>query len=205
MKIVSKLKDYYDHMAFLYAIDENLIFDRREMLAVRYPYDSIADDDVIKVSVAVCGLRYDGVASNGKFYWGDERSQFGVEITDKELKHNLHYKYFVESDSTKAIYIRNRNGTPYEVLVSPIPTKVNDLLRCPIVLLCNKNRDNYHSLLPRLMDIDFAKVMSPNKMWIELSNWFSQRLSATEVSDDNMSDKEKITSHGFDLKKSFRH
>lgn len=202
MKIVSKLKDYYDHMAFLYGIDENLIFDRQGMFAIHDP--SVGGYNVDKVSVAVCGVRYDGIVSNGKFYWGDERAKFGVDITERELKYNLHWKYFVESDSTKAIYIRTISS-PYEVLIHPTPTKVNDLLSCPIVLLCNKNRDGYHYKLPRLMDIDFGRVMSPDKIWTELSNWFSQRLGATEVSDDNMSDKEKITSHGFDLKKSFRH
>jgi hypothetical protein len=43
-------------------------------------------------------------------------------------------------------------------------------------------------------------MLSPDEIWIELSNW----LSRTVEIPDNMTNKEKIISAGFDLKTSFR-
>jgi hypothetical protein len=54
----------------------------------------------------------------------------------------------------------------------------------------------------KLSDWNFGAIVDPEKMFDIIYNWLLQRQDKTIV--DNRTDKEKIVSHGFDLKSSFR-
>ena len=60
----------------------------------------------------------------------------------------------------------------------------------------DKKFDKY----PILQDIKFNTVLEPQQIYLLLTEW----LSPKENHVDTRTDKEKITSNGFDLKTSFR-
>ena len=72
---------------------------------------------------------------------------------------------------------------------------------CPI-LFVRKNpygHDEYE-IFPILKDYNVGKVISPERIWIMLSEW----LAKEKPIENKQTDKEKIVSKGFDIKTSFR-
>lgn len=70
----------------------------------------------------------------------------------------------------------------------------------------NKNRDGwteYSEINPLLNEYEFQRVLDPFTVYQEIDMFISGILGNTEVIPE-MRDKDKIVSHGFDLKTSFR-
>jgi hypothetical protein len=57
---------------------------------------------------------------------------------------------------------------------------------------------------PNLKDLDFFRVKDNYSAYQEISQFISGVLSNTEINESNLTDKEKVTQHGFDLKYGFR-
>lgn len=81
------------------------------------------------------------------------------------------------------------------------PTKLNAELRQPILCDCGYFKQNI--FIPCLADFGFASYISPNDMY-ERIYAFLGWLKDNPEPPDNQTDKEKIVSHGFSTRESFR-
>lgn len=204
MKIISKFKDYYDYLTGIYGIDEKVVYVRQMTTSGGKPeliHFSSTNDCYwpnfgkfeVKLSVLyVLGVKYVFCEYKGKIYYGEEIES----ILDKkdiynisELKTTYKNAVFGISEfwrSTPAIHLSK--------------TDLNDKYNCPIIIGPLYDSPDQRYLNPRLSDYEFGRIIDPTTMYYNLSTF----LAREKVIEDKMSDKEKIVSHGFDLKTSFR-
>jgi hypothetical protein len=208
MIILSKHKDYYDHLAGVYGIDEKIVLDRRVCHRLKLDDYEYSDRDR-KLVVDFCGIRYIGLWKSGKFYWGDKIKQFALEPRREMGKRGVTWKYmsreYWRGDETMyTVYMKDVGfGTPQYTRfpVNPKKVKTNELANCPI-LFSNTEETNPDAMhrFPILKDMGFGSVISPEDAWIQISNFMSRNI----VIPNKQTDKENNISHGFDYKKSFR-
>lgn len=185
MLILSKYKDYYDYLAGIYGVDTKLILDRREGKIVRY----LLPDKFSVQKLVIFDLVYEFVIdSRANWYYGDKLSLIG-----KFKKHWI---------TGKKGYVINLSKK-YDVFVSPTPYKAHHKLKekapdCPILYVSDEEIIKW----PRLWDFPTPAVIPPDEIYQKISTWLASKIEPPIQ--DNMTDKEKIKSHGFDIIKSFR-
>ncbi len=195
MKIISKYKDYYDYLTGIYGIDEKLILDRTEFHITQYRKDNTM------ITFYICGYRIDGLYRGGKFYYGDDLSQF------EERKKSRWFKWVTDSKSFYSIQTSNSFKGEYSSLLKE-PTfdreGLNDKLGCPILIIDvfgkHQVKDIKVSKFPILKDYGFQSVLAPDKLYQMLYDFLSK---AKDIP-DTQTDKQKIIGKGFDYKHSFR-
>ena len=205
--IISKYKDYYDYLKGIYGVDEKLVLDRRDF---DIPYVSSHDERIL---IHVAGKMYEGLKKNDKYYWGEQLAQFHIErkLTAWEKfrgrKENDSYNVPITDEFGKQTMFSFQKDNKKINESKPIFGKkycVNEELNCPIVMnnMFGKSvwQDSKFCKFPHLAAYNFGGMLTPDEIWIELSNW----LSKTKDIPDTMTNKEKIVSAGFDLKTSFR-
>lgn len=189
MKIISKYKDYYDYLVGVYGVDNKIVLDRRRGQHIDWDWELNRVN-----SLCICGIAYDFLFMNGKFYYG------------QEIMDNFETKLNVFANQNEVFYADTWNVsrvTSEGFEISPYPTYVNEKEKCPIVLIGNphKSRCDYNGrLYPKLSDMEFARIMDADTIFKLLA----QYLSPKDITPQPMTDKEKIVSHGYDIKRSFR-
>ena len=86
-----------------------------------------------------------------------------------------------------------------------VETQVNTESNVPVLMSASAHTTARHEdlFVPILSDIHFHKILSAHDVWAEVYNFIS---STKDISVENtQTDVDKIQSHGFDKKKSFRH
>lgn len=185
MKIQSKYKDYYDYLQGIYGIDDKLFLDRSKGSTMnKMEIDNLKNGD--GVQLAIMGLLFTMIYYNGKWY-----TKKGLYNIGKEFKYN---KAFID------VEVNEKTGLPKEFKdVEFVLTDLNYKYDCPIIRV-KYNWSGEINLFPRLADYNFGTVIPPEDIWINLYNWLSRVKEEPNI----QTDKEKIVSHGFDLKTSFR-
>lgn len=202
MKIISKHKDYYDYLAGINGIDEKLILDRSKF----FPTSTymMSEGDLLKFYI--CGWIIEVIYTNEKFYCGELLKQVAIPFEERRSK------WWQHDGGTKETHyrIKLKAGT---ALVHKVPYKygdenINELLDCPILLLNSKfwgktdltyRGSSYHRF-PVLKDYNIGSALPPEQIWQLLYDF----LARTRDIPNKQTDKEKIVSHGFDIKHSFR-
>lgn len=210
MKIISKFKDYYDFLQGIYGIDEKLILDRTDFF--RLPY-SPTENSVIRFWI--CGYLIEGLYHGGKFLYGDELKNLSSNDGKFGTRKQKYYYRFDDMNLFWYMAFPPRYGWTkvakgpilFENIPEPpnafqinIKKKIcpNDELNCPI--LCEEWSGKMEKF-PVLSDFEFHKILPAEKIWLMLSEW----LGREKIIPNNQNNTEKIISHGFDLKSSFRH
>jgi hypothetical protein len=196
MKIISKFKDYYDHIAGLYGIDDKIVYVRNYQAIVRddyrkgvyhkvgfencllptniKTYSETPDVDVF----SICNTFYVRVLCGNDIYWGSE-----ALVLEKYLS-----KWQSKSDFKKTIAL---HGQKNELNTKEFPIAItsteNDIRR-----VFTRN--------PRLSDYGFASILPPNDLFLMLSTFLSQEKEVV----DTRTNIEKVLSNGFDKISSFR-
>lgn len=186
MKIISKFKDYYDYLQGIYGIDENLILDRTEFLPMPYR----PSDNSLKRFI-IGDYLVEGVWHNNTMYYGKEIEGLGI----------THNYYDFHVDESEKYSIKDGRFSNFYVLKKPklLQNSPAYKYKCPILL--GIYGDDYNKN-PILREYSMNKVFSPSDIWIILSE-FLGKLKDTHI-ESIQSNSEKIISHGFDLKTSFR-
>jgi hypothetical protein len=194
MKIISKFKDFYDYLQGIYGIDEKLVLDRTNFTFLDYPHPDF------EVSTLHIGeMMIQGLWMNGKIYFGEEVKQFSKEFTrswdnkpNYYLIENSPYKYFNSYCLKYPMFLGEKSPTWKE--------------NYPIL---QENRKKFGSSeyikCPILKEYSVQKILPPEKVWQILSEWLGRQITKNEKEVPIGDDKVRILSHGFDLKKSFRH
>lgn len=200
MKIISKFKDYYDYLQGVYGVDEKVVFDRRFKNEEFYRPDWVLFPGHVlrpfeKYTFAICGTLYEVYYWDGKLYFGE---QFEM-IPGIEKHKNFYFK-------AKGYYY-TFNGARIDSIYHGEKTVINKDLNIPICLLTPASFSEFNydgwkikATNFRLTDFGFSKFIPAKEMYIMLSTF----LSKEPETKNKQTDKEKIISHGFDYKKSFR-
>lgn len=195
MKIISNYKDYYDFLQGIYGIDPKVVYERicltgsdsewHKAGMYRPQYMAIKDYDRFEFApIAICGRIYCVYIHNKKFYFGDNH-----EALDR-----LRYKILRDDRNmfSDALYY-----SKYHLQT----TDINEQENCPICLLGYGWRSGFYASVKniRLSDFGINQILSPNDMYIMISNFISREKPIV----DKRTDIEKLTSKGFDKKTSF--
>jgi hypothetical protein len=188
MKIISKYKDYYDYLQGIYGVDNKVILDRTKGTVIEpnqlSPYTERA---FRKTIIAICGRKFDVVISHDNIvYIGGSILKIA---TVKKSPISKLLTYFIKDDYNNLI----------DVSVKPLPTTLNIEHNCPILGFNNLGDLIYY---PKLEVFKIGSVYSAKDIYIDLYNWIV-KYNNPEFP-DKRSDIEKIESHGFDRKISFR-
>lgn len=187
MKIIAKYKDYYDFLQGKYGVDPKVVYDRRNGTA---PYR----EEGTVFLIHFCGFEYYGVVLDG-----------GGRFTNEAFK-----------EAVGRYSRRDGRGSPYFEAFRFYPrtagvkqgfwtSRENSKFREPVLVQRFSCGRWTEPLKPTLLSAyNFPSVKSASDAFIEISNFISGLIDNPQKP-DNFTDRDKILSHGFDLKKSFRH
>lgn len=202
MKIIAKTKDYYDYLQGIYGVDEKIVYDRRDGRVA-----CGGNLDVIRVLVN--NVAYPMICIDERFRGTEQAFEEGSKLIDKVLTEKGQYKYQGRNPFRSYSISVRRSGTPKDWFAKNYKAKVslNSELREPVLIQFlevweKKWREPFKPL--HLEDYDFGSILSPHEVYIEISNFLSWCVDNPPIP-DKQTDKEKVVSHGFDLKTSFRH
>jgi len=204
MKIISKFKDYYDYYVGIYGEDPLLVFDRRGDLPIFNP--SIKEEEVGRTVFYITDEKIPIYWYKGCPYYTWEDVQKLDALLKKDKNEGLIYSAGSLSTIRKKYYWRLTKKDYLETLKAEKP--FNTLLREPI--LCKDNLYNGKTMQSelnknvKLADWGFPNIIPANEMWQRISAFLGY-LKDHQPIPNKQTDKEKILSHGFDYKKSFRH
>lgn len=192
MKIISKYKDYYDYLQGVRGIDEKIVLDRSEGKSVKEEFPKDGDRHVFiiggeKYEIYYFQTKYyteEQLLTMGKMVVRKSGSAFGYEIIDIPSESKIKKRY-----SRYGKYWNNPFRKPEDFTY----------IKCPIVKFYG--RDIYDFLeFPKLEDFNFGSIIPAEEIWNLIYNWASQ----VPDHENNQTNSDKIVSHGFDLKESFR-
>lgn len=175
MHIISKFKDYYDYLKGIYGVDSKLVLDRTSFFNM--PYKPMEGQ---KLVFFICGKVVECLYAKGDFHYGED-----IKLLSEAKSWWNNYQY-----GNTCFKLEDEN------------TDLNDKMNCPILLRWYGSNEHHDvEKFPILKQYDFIKAMDAHTIWIKLSEW----LAREKLVINTQTDKEKITSHGFDTKTSFRH
>lgn len=192
MKIISNFKDYYDYLQGKYGIDNRVVYERvmetqTSSLWVKtgvYRPSHLDFNSYYFYKIAFCGIMYCIWANNKKVYIGTEVEELRSSSVNADYK---------SSFARDKVYLQHHGKE----------TNLNSRLKCPIVLApCYyddaDNADGTKNI--KLADFQFGKVVPPEDAYLRIVDF----LTKEPVIKDSRTDVEKVVSHGFDKKTSFR-
>jgi hypothetical protein len=220
MKIISKHKDYYDYLQGIYGIDELVVYDRRTENLIKHI-------DSIKLEIydfAICDFIY-------RIYFYKNKSYHTPDELI-ELHHLLINDNYIGSDDRKVYLLKTYEYSSNWVKNKGIEdsakrhfdeynhsTQINKNLRIPI-LIKNEFGEIIHEKsfngrigrtfntsrwsIPDLSSFGIAKYIPAVEIYQRITEFISWTKDNPEIP-NKQTDKEKVLSHGFDIKQSFRH
>lgn len=199
MKIISKFKDYYDYLAHIYGVDDNIVLNRNPVnKPVDYKGFSLTDPDIGDVS---------------EF----ENKYIGWRTDDGRYISFLLVAGHVFALSPDRVILPESYSKGYWMRKSYFPGMFDE---STFKTLKKFNRpileirpDGWREIKavdkwPNLADLGIPRYIDADTMYKTLYNFIQQELT---VNPDEMpettrlTDKEKIETHGFDKRISFRH
>jgi len=223
MKIISKLKDYYDWCISKRGVDSLVVYNRfGDTWVPNYHYDpNFARERFRHARFFIAGMVYDLVVDpkEKKILWGqDAFDAFALESLET-ISVNISEAIAVNDDDVKLFLTRPVTYNRFREICSSayvlrhcIPAcwtdnlvyreNPNEYFSCPVIMTDTPRTNNRLFMDVKLSDWNFGGIVDAETMFDNIYNWLLQRMEKTIV--NNQTDKEKIVSYGFDLKSSFR-
>lgn len=227
MKIISKYKDYYDYLANMYGVDNSIVYNRKDIneptacgfihtkeITVKnskqfYLNFGKSLDDTPSLWLIVLGKPYPLVDVSSDLSINPE-----YEIINKntDKKYGKFYDYNSRGNKINTSLI-TKAGQTQDWLV-----ELSKEIEHPVFIL-NRNRYSEYNIVNNisiegrytpLKDIKgFSAVYPVEQFYQDLSYFLGNVMKdcpdTQPAGRPELTDKDKILSHGFDLKKSFRH
>ena len=191
MKIIAKTKDYYDYLQGKYGVDPKLVYDRRNGSPM--VDQNIYNRDGDTLLIAVAGILYPAIWIGGS--WHYDRESFKA-YSDIDRKNKTHYDWTLNNHK----HLFDKNYLDF--------TDINRDLREPVLVktLSYGWKNNFKEWVKplTLQQFSFHKIKSAEEVYIAISSFLGWLVDNPPIP-DKQTNREKIVSHGFDLKKSFRH
>jgi hypothetical protein len=224
MIIKSRFKDYYDHVAHKYGGgDPNIVYMRNRLRPLKSLGSSLLIHDNLFIDYTLKrdtidpmnrllsreGLTCKYLCVAGKYYLLVAVSG-GLEVLDP-IKHSkvcsllttkswfgeyFSYDYFVGYEDPDLIELSKLVGSPV-FIINGYTYDWRNKKTCLDIM----------SELPVLGDIGFPKVYAPEQLYQDLAYFIGNKMKDTPDTRPpvDVSNKDRIVQHGFDLKQSFRH
>ncbi len=225
MKIISKHKDYYDWAVSIYGLDEIMVYDRRTEYLEKPEKDPttrpLNGHKVASHKFSICNRIYVVYQYRNKFYHTVDDLLVLNEILKVEKVDDtfLRTKYSWRNENKKL-----RTVAEEKYKKENHKSKVNKEIREPVLIQAayskgsfpftaqrkgatffdsNKKISSYWRI-PDLSAYGFASWFSSEQMFQDVYAFISWKKDHPEIP-NKQSDTEKLKSHGFDDKISFRH
>lgn len=195
MKIISKIKDYYDYLSGVWGVDEKIILNRRGEFVPSTPKDLSVLTFIIGGNLIQ--IYFDGIS----YYSGEELKQF-----DQSTKYRRKIGYF-------AVPIGYINGRQNNVYISDNIKSgfdyLNEKYESPIIY----RDDSWHyndvlekdfSAFPILSSTPITKIVDAVDIYRMISEYLSRQLDKKLEAVPNLTDVQKLENRGFDKLSSFR-
>jgi hypothetical protein len=211
MKLIGNgIKDYYDYLIHQYGEDPLVILDRRPIGEFKNDYNN-------KATGSYSGKHVDKI-------YGEFKSDRGVydrfgrlNSTEKWLVLNGRVYPVVRASDYKFELANEDNSTEVSRsewwfsrfdftktgVTIPSMVKLSKELNRHCFIFDDGNKYVYPTI-PNLSEIGFTKVKQAQEVYLETVDFISEHFAKEMEQIVQMNDREKIVSHGFDLKKSFR-
>lgn len=178
MLILGRQKDYYDYLVSKYGVDTKVVLNRETENQIISP---LIYDGPNLIRIHFCDIAYEILAYENKFY-----------TIDDVAKTFTPYKIWGLSGYRDGYIV---GGRRFELRISP--SEINEKMDCPIVMEIGA----YDMFIkyPNLGKLGFYKYVDAENAYISLYNWLQKEKPIEEISD-----RYKISSKGFDIKTSFR-
>lgn len=212
MKIHSSFKDYYDHIGNMYGGgDPNILYLRKPLVDPSLPNLDL------RTSFYTFHTKFKGysvawLCVNAHYYMCLKLEMTGIDepwivFSEKnfpEIWNSIKDDYVQYKGS---MFIESRDTTYYCGSYSGELLKASRILKAPVFLLYGGYHNPICDYIPKLGEMGFATVKTPEQMYQETAYFVGNLMheSPDLAKPSTMDDKQKIQSHGFDLKQSFRH
>lgn len=185
MKIITKYRDYYDYLVGIYGIDELLVYDRRSA-------KSLTEAGTANLTVAVCGRKYKFFKSSPDGEW----LHTPEEILEYATTHRGRSPFDRFGSITNIQQAKREYG-----YANGEYTDANKKHRNPVLMY---DYDKTWTPVTNLQHIGFHRVMDAHTIYNEISLFLGWMKDNPPIP-DNQTSIEKVVSHGFDKRFSFRH
>lgn len=205
MKIISRKKDYYDYVGKIYGEDVKLVYERDKIPEGKYLLKT-SDYDTFKAPRLINHLYVQRLYVLGYVYyivWKYDYDFKACLLTEND------FELFDTQFWRNSVHEYKLDGQPACTALVELSKK----LKAPIFLFDVGYFDKEGALIGikgadyqfnlNLGSYGFANIKSAEAMYQELSCFFGSLISSEPPI--NVSDKDRLVAHGFDLKKSFRH
>lgn len=214
MKIISGYKDYYDYLVGIYGEDEKLVYDRRVFKPHRITDLFLSLETGTRLlTFAINGRLHRIVYYKDRFFYTPEELVELRALYEKNEKTNKRrYSYYLDNHGFHSTGFSSLKRAQ-EFFADPKNTKtdVNMKLRQPVLL-------TYHTLtsegfidekkikwvVPILSEFPITKYLPAEEVYKEISELLGWLNDHPEIP-NTQTNNEKIVTHGFDPKVSFRH
>jgi len=225
MKIKSRFKDYYDYVAHAYGGgDPRVLYlrDRIDEKLCHQTFDKYEVDNQLGLAAPksrAMGTTFSWLIVNGLSYtlvstydseshlrsapqilteenFGDRLEELFSTRSWRDDTYTFRWDKYVGQESSIGVKISQRIKQPVFVIEQISRNWTNDSMTFVI-----------NDAVPILQNLHFAKFFSPEQMYQDIAYFVSNKMvtSPDLVVNNNMTDKEKIVQHGFDIRQSFRH
>jgi hypothetical protein len=196
MRIIAPKNDYYDYAA-PYAIDRQLVYDRREIVKV------CKQKDIEKLIKLTLPSRW--IGDYKSTYLSPERIRYifvgfcnklyPIGLYKEDLYTNLEHMYSCYLQHNPFQPVRLNSSYPIENYIAPVFI----IKRADI---SNNNTDTYNVVTnpSNLKELQFNHIVPPLEAFQELAMFLAKK----DPDMYNLSDKEKLVQHGFNSQ-SFKH
>lgn len=202
MKIISNYKDFYDYIQGKYGQDDKVILNRITEIGKR---DGKGNFTFKKQSFKLPDTQFDGRVYTFYFF-GEEMiilTEYKGKLYTEEELYNMWIWRDYWSGEMRVIpeNKRKKDRKPFKPTEwSKSMIGINKTLNCPIVLCLGNNSPHTYIKYPNLSLFKMGSYLDPESIYLNLYNWLTQEPDPPK----EITNKEKILSHGFDLKHSFR-
>lgn len=198
MKLISKYKDYYDYLVGIYGIDEKLAYDRRFPRIVVESDVYSSELEPVNAKFFICNTIFSFWKYKGKWHHTPEeldemnrlynntrtRSVYGTGwMRDSKNFYNEKFRY-------TEVNINSRQP----VLISGHMSLGEPVYEC-------KREIRYG--VPMLKDFPLPKYLNAESIYQAITGFLGWLNDNPEIP-NKQTNEEKILSHGFDIKNSFR-
>ena len=202
MKIISNFKDYYDWCVSIYGIDDLYVYERKSHSMTWLSNYWTHTSGGSKLETHVKNYR-------------DDSDMFTVLPEEEQFEYNRVHQFLL-CDTLYTVYYFDGKVVYHDV--KELPHKPNTEVNCPVILWGMYTDFGYRSHRrrslreyvysnfttavknPKLGDHNFGSIVPAEEMFIMIYNWLSRNKDIP----NKQTNEEKIESHGFDVKRSFR-
>lgn len=220
MKIISQFKDYFDYLVYQYGVDEKLVLDRRGIGKFATEYNNSAVGSYTGMTISHNDVSNDPMPRSGRYY--EERltnridevetnvwlvvNGRGYPLLRTEVYPN---KYVLADDTNTTISKRFWMRVPKNVAGTELNVFKALSMACKrhVFIAWAFNRSEHWEIdgnVPNLGELKFAKILDAQAMYLQTVDFISENFVDKGEEIAVQSSLQKIESHGFDKKTSFR-